>query len=284
MFKSNLGSVIVSYVGIISFICIYLCGILMYKKKKKILSAASLYFSKELREKAPNNVLFKFLSNYTFLAIVECIIFTYVQYVLSKSQNIAFSEIFNTGANYFGLIVMAPIYLVAFCLILWISPLKQIDLITPIYPLALVFIKITCFINGCCHGIEWDYGIFNYNYGRPEVPVQLIEAFWALLIFIILMKYRKKAKLGTVYPMFVILYSATRFFSEFLRGEPNVLGILKTYHLLCIAGVVFGVILYIVAIKFSDKITDLFKNTTYFTKGNLHATVVIAREKIIQEN
>ena len=101
----------------------------------------------------------------------------------------------------------------------------------------------------------------NYHYEagpKREFPSQLLEAALALIIFIFLMWYRKKAKEGTLFPVYVILYSATRFFSEFTRCDPDVFGILKTYHILCIIGVVIGIIELLVVLKFSDRIRPLF--------------------------
>ncbi len=172
--------------------------------------------------------------------------------------NKPFGEAIGTGANYFALLFFnGGIYLIA-CIVLGVSPLKQMDWIAPSYPLALIFVKLACFCAGCCYGIEWEHGLYSYRNERYEVPTQLIETFLALVIFIILMVVRKKAKKGTLFPMYLILYSGTRFFSEFLRREENVLGPLKVYHILCIIGVVEGIILLFIVNKFGDKIDNHF--------------------------
>ncbi len=263
----------------VAYYLIILYFVIMVGKKRNALGALSLGY-KQLSDKAPKNVVFKALSSVTLLAFLEGFIFFYMQYQFPGAVNLTFANWFETGTNYFGLLSTAPVLSTLVCFVLWVNPLKQMDLTAPIYPLALAITKFSCFFAGCCHGMEWEHGVFNYKYGRPEVPVQLAEALWGLLIFIFIMKYKKKAKSGTLYPMYLILFSATRFFSEFLRAEPNVLGPLKTYHLLCLAGIVYGVILYFMAVKFGDKFTNLFENTTYFTKGRLHENIVAKREEI----
>ena len=87
-----------------------------------------------------------------------------------------------------------------------------------------------------------------------EFTIQLVEAGLALLIFIFLMAWRKKAKPGTMFPIYLVIFSGTRFFSEFLRCEPNVFWRLKIYHILCVIGAVVGVIEMILITKFGYKI------------------------------
>ena len=139
--------------------------------------------------------------------------------------------------------------------------MKQMDIVAPLLPLRLVFLKIACYFNGCCWGIPWEYGPYNHHYDHPgnQVPVQAIEAFWAFSIFVFLLIYRKKAKPGTIYPMYIILYSATRFCSEFFRREENVLWIFKRYHLLCLAGVTIGLVLLFIVKIWGNKIQNLFE-------------------------
>lgn len=174
--------------------------------------------------------------------------------------NRPFGELVGTGADYFGLLSTVSFFWIALSLILVVNPLKQMDITTMSLPVYLFFVKLACFFNGCCWGIPWEYGPYNYHYDHPgnQVPVQAIEAFWALAIFIFLLWYRKKAKTGTMFPMYMILYSATRFCSEFFRREENVLWIFKTYHLLCLAGIAIGLVLLFIAVKFGDKISAFF--------------------------
>lgn len=180
----------------------------------------------------------------------------------STQFNGVFGQAFQTGGNYFGLLTVTPIFMIIFSLVLFINPAKELDIITMSLPVFLFFVKLSCFFNGCCWGIPWEYGFYNTHYAHPgrQVPVQLIEAILALLILIFLFWYRKRAKPGTMYPMYLIVYSATRFFSEFTKADyPNVLGPLKMYHLLCITGVVIGLLLMLVIKLYGDSIYAFFE-------------------------
>lgn len=150
----------------------------------------------------------------------------------------------NSSDNYFGFALWAPIFFVIMCAFLRVPPLKQLDLYTPAYALSLISFKIACFFEGCCHGIEWKYGMYNYSYDRVEFPIQLLECFVAVGLFLITHFYsKKKHKVGTVFPLYLILYSATRFFTEFLRDDfPSLVGSLNTYHFQCLIGVLVGIV------------------------------------------
>ncbi len=193
--------------------------------------------------------------------IVEMLLFSHIAWATTRLNGI-FGSAFDTGANYFGLLAATPIFITIFSLVLFINPVKQIDIFTIIMPIFLIFVKIGCFLSGCCWGIPWEHGMYNanpYHHGN-QVPVQLIEAILGLLIFFFLLWYRKRAKPGTMYPMYLIIYSATRFFSEFTKADyPNVLGPLKMYHLLCIAGVFVGLLLLLVVKLYGDSIYTLFE-------------------------
>lgn len=121
-----------------------------------------------------------------------------------------------------------------------LKPFQRLDLFTPAFPLALTYSKLACFCGGCCRGFQTPYGFYNYQKGLREFPVQIIESVEALVIFLILMKIRKKVKMGTMFPLYLMLYSGTRFFSEFLRREPNVLGYIKFAQMFCIIFFLLG--------------------------------------------
>ncbi len=244
-------------VGVLGFVAILVYNFCCFRNKQKLLSNASLFFINSVSEKNKQSLF----ARTAFWTAAEIIIISLLQIMPSGFFNKKLGNILDTGANYFGLLYFIPFVLFLLFFIISVNPFRQMDLITPAYPLALIFTKLACFCDGCCEGFECSWGLMNYHYETGpvrEFPSQLLEAGLALIIFIFLMWYRKKAKEGTLFPIYVILYSATRFFSEFTRGEPNVFGILKTYHILCIIGVVIGIIELLVVLKFSDRISPLF--------------------------
>ena len=97
-------------------------------------------------------------------------------------------------------------------------------------------------------------GIFNYAMGLEEFPSQLLESFTAALVFVFFMYYKKKAKTGTLFPMYIILYSSIRFFTEFSRVEENEFLFLKRYQILCMFGIVFGLLQLLFVTKLCYKI------------------------------
>ncbi len=234
----------------IAIVVMLLSSLFFYKSKKEVAGLLSTQVIELAERKSSKlgkaaSVLLLSIESFLMAGMVT----------LASSHNMEFGALVGTGGNYFGLLIYTPIYIFILSSVLLINPLKQLDITTMIMPIFLFFVKMACFLNGCCWGIPWEYGFYNHNpyhtNGR-EVPVQAIEAIWGIVIFLFLLWYRKKAKAGTMYPMYLILYSTTRFFSEFFRHEENVLWIFKTYHLLCLAGIAVGVLLLIIVPKFEN--------------------------------
>ena len=244
--------------GLASFGLLVLFNFANIRTKKHFLSYASQYTRFSIENSRFKN---KLLSSYIPWAFIEILLLCVVQNAFGATLNKAFGHMVGTGANYFGLLFATPIMLVAFCMLIGINPLKQIDIITPAFPLALFVGKIACFCAGCCTGFAWKQGLYNYTTHRSEFPTQLLEAGLVLLIFIFMMIFRKKIKTGTMFPIYMIVYCGTRFFSEFTRSEENVWGILKTYHILCIIGFIVGIIELIVVLRFNDKLTRIFSKS-----------------------
>ena len=128
--------------------------------------------------------------------------------------------------------------LIGACLFGWIG-VKSLKLDMVLYadlmavsiPLFHGFGRIGCFLGGCCYGIESDFGFIIYgNPLIPEVngvrrfPVQLLESGCNFIIFAILLiifvKIREGGKIkGRLLLIYAGLYSITRFFVEYLRGD-----------------------------------------------------------------
>lgn len=93
-------------------------------------------------------------------------------------------------------------------------------------PLFHFFGRIGCFLSGCCYGVEWEHGIV-YHYspvasanGIPRFPVQLVEAGFNLLLFLLLYRCLKKGKLqNRLLAVYFCTYPVCRFLLEFLRGD-----------------------------------------------------------------
>lgn len=100
------------------------------------------------------------------------------------------------------------------------------DIGAVIIPLFHMFGRVGCFLSGCCYGIESDFG-FTYTKslieqanGVNRFPIQLVEASYNLILFILLFFFYKKEKFkGKLIYLYLILYPIGRFIFEFFRGD-----------------------------------------------------------------
>lgn len=100
------------------------------------------------------------------------------------------------------------------------------DICAIIIPLFHMFGRIGCFLSGCCYGIESEIG-FTYHNAIIEsannvnrFPIQLVEASYNLILFVLLYTLYKKEKLkGKLIYLYLILYAIARFVFEFFRGD-----------------------------------------------------------------
>lgn len=77
--------------------------------------------------------------------------------------------------------------------------------------------------------------------------------------------------------MYMITYSATRFFVEFVKAaHPNVLGPLNMYHLMCMTGIIIGLLLLLVVKLYGDTIYAFFEKPHI----NLKMKIAQREEKI----
>ncbi len=101
------------------------------------------------------------------------------------------------------------------------------DTFAVVIPLFHAFGRIGCFLAGCCYGVPSHFGfIVENNVGNPDIngvrrlPVQLIESFCCLLIFIFLLTlYRRRKMEGKLIFVYLLVYPAARFILEFFRGD-----------------------------------------------------------------
>ena len=241
-----------------AFIIAPLCSLFLIRSKVKAPNIFARYFGEVASRKSEQ------LGKRVFIFILILELYLSARQVLSTPiLNKPFGDLVGTGANYFGSLFTIPIVILVLSLIFVVNPLKNSDIYTMILPIFLSIVKLACFCNGCCWGIEWEHS-FYYNqhpYHRGlQVPVQAMEMFCALGIFVFLLIYRKKAKPGKLLPMYIILYSVTRFPIEFLSAaHKRVIGPFNTYHLLCVAGVIYGLIMLVIVTFFGEKITALYE-------------------------
>lgn len=217
------------------------------------------------------------------LVSVELLLMGYLPSLAAK-VNRPFGALVGTGANYFGLLSVVWFAVILISVLIMSNPIKQLDLVAIFLPFRMIFTRLACFFNGCCWGIPWKYGLYNHNPYHPgnQVPVQAFEVAVVLSIFIFFLLYRKKAKTGTLLPMYIFLYSGARFFIEFFTAaESDIIGPFNMYHILCAIGFVVGLVAFFVMRKYGEKISDVFDEKT---NGIINARARAKEERIAEEN
>ena len=99
---------------------------------------------------------------------------------------------------------------------------KTADIIIPYVALGQAIGRIGCFLNGCCYGKPTYLGIGISLPGHLQrlLPTQLFSSLFLFLTFLALKKiYKKKRYDGAVLFSYLLIFSAGRFFIDFLRGD-----------------------------------------------------------------
>lgn len=197
------------------------------------------------------------------VALFEMAVLFIVATILVSVLNPRFGKWFTHGnANYYGTLTAWFITFLCVPILFGVSPLKTMDLLSPAAPLQLVFAKLACFFNGCCWSYEVAHSFYYSQYhNRYEIPVQLVEAGVALLLFFFLLWQKKRSRRnGFAFPLYLTIYSVSRFFTEFLRGDlPNELGPFNAYQLLSIFFTILGMILLWLVWKFGTRIDAYYE-------------------------
>lgn len=100
-----------------------------------------------------------------------------------------------------------------------------LDAATPAIPLFHAFGRIGCFFGGCCYGVQSHTGVrFPYSMTadptKTYFPIQIVEAFFNLLLFVFLLYISGKiTEKGVLFWIYGVCYSLIRFSDEFFRGD-----------------------------------------------------------------
>lgn len=152
--------------------------------------------------------------NFAFFAFIFGVLGARIFFVLENlsfylSRPLEIIMLQHGGLSWFG-----GLFLGTFVSILYLKKQKvrilvALDLIVPYLALAQSIGRIGCFLNGCCYGRV--FGI---------IPTQIASSFLLLIIFLILRFFQsKKHTVGTIFLLYLMLYSLKRFFIEFWRAD-----------------------------------------------------------------
>ena len=109
--------------------------------------------------------------------------------------------------------------------------------------------RLACFSAGCCYGtptsLPWGV-VFRTADGRPRHPTQLYEAaFHFAAAGVLYLLWRRGVLRGQLIKLYIIAYLVYRFFSEFIRPEPEIWLGLTAYQWGAVALVPVFVMLWI---------------------------------------
>jgi phosphatidylglycerol:prolipoprotein diacylglycerol transferase len=102
-----------------------------------------------------------------------------------------------------------------------------------IVPIGIMLGRVGCFLNGCCLGRPCEPAWFTLNDVNgvarwPAVPVEFL--FNALILCVILLLRWGRIAQGQLFHIYLIAYGLFRFFHEFLRDTPQIVGPFSGYQ------------------------------------------------------
>ncbi len=155
-------------------------------------------------------------------------------------------EQFFYGLSIFGAILGGTLAVFIYTRIRHISLGHLADTIAPVLLLAQAVGRIGCTINGDAYGTptSWPWA-FVYTHpsasasiGVPTHPSPVYEIMWNLLVFVVLWRLRGRLKPdGSLFLLYLSLYSFGRFFIEFTRAVTQAqinVGVLHESHFIAL--------------------------------------------------
>ena len=167
--------------------------------------------------------------NLSFIAFISGVIGARILYV---AENMPYYlenplEIFmfqRGGLSWFGGLITGAI-----CGIIYLRKKRlpvygTLDLIAPFVALGQAIGRVGCLLNGCCFGKPSGFGIYFKTHHSVLIPTQIYSSLFLVIIFIILRRTQDKPhREGMIFSLYLVLYSAQRFFIEFWRADNEVI-------------------------------------------------------------
>ena len=215
----------------------------------------------EFKRKKMSKINFE---NMAFYAILSGFIGARLYYVLFNldyylQDPIEILEVWNGGLAIHGGIIGAVLAIFLYCKKNKINFVEILDICTPALLIGQIIGRWGNFFNGEAHGgmvarsfLEKlhlpNFIIEGMNIGGVYYhPTFLYESLLNLICFIILMilRYNKKIRIGTIAGIYLIWYGVIRIFIESLRTDSLMLGSLKMAQLIGLPMIIIGIVLII---------------------------------------
>ncbi|NSW76340.1 MAG: prolipoprotein diacylglyceryl transferase [Candidatus Atribacteria bacterium] len=154
------------------------------------------------------------------------------------------------GLTFYGGIAGALLLAIPYIVKRKYSLVAFFDLFAPPIALGYAIARIGCFLNGCCYGRVCEYSFFPLGVKFPHLsgfryPTQIYSLGYSLVIFFILLWLSRKPHFpGALFLDYLWLYGVARFFMEYFREEPFVIGrFLTVGQLACV--IIVAVVLFL---------------------------------------
>lgn len=172
------------------------------------------------------------------------VIFSWDFYSKNPDQII---NIRNGGLAIHGALIAGVIVGVLFCKIRKIKVLELLDIVMPSVALGQAIGRWGNFINQEAHGGPTDLPWGIIVNGQKVHPTFLYESIIDFCIFLFLIWFRKNKKTtdGQVLGLYLILYSAGRFFVEGLRTDSLMFWGMRVAQLISLGSILIGVLLLV---------------------------------------
>lgn len=143
------------------------------------------------------------------------------------------------GFSYYGAIFLVALTCFPVAKLLKMPYSLLTDLSAPAGCAMLVFMRIRCYMSGCCNGI-YLYTVENNRH--IYFPSQLTELGLGIVLTVVLLWLSRKKKFsGTVYGWYMLLYGLARFVLNFFRADnAPFVWILPPGHLWSLVSIAIG--------------------------------------------
>lgn len=141
---------------------------------------------------------------------------------LQNLQAVRVEGLSAAGFSFFGAVYGVPLGLMLFARLFGITKKQMLDTIAPCMAAIVAFMRVGCFLNGCCGGLEATIAGCTFHW-----PTHIIESFGDFLVLGLILNAEEKRKYeGKLYAVFLGGYGILRFFVEFLRDtDKRLLGL-----------------------------------------------------------
>jgi len=167
--------------------------------------------------------------NLSFIVFISGIIGARILYIIENmgyyvKNPIEIIMLQHGGLSWFGGLILAVICGIVYLKKKNLSVYKIFDLIVPFVALGQAIGRIGCLLNGCCFGKISQFGIYFTAHKLVLIPTQAYSSLILILIFIILRILQDRPhKEGGIFFLYLLLYSAKRFFIEFWRADNDII-------------------------------------------------------------